>query len=508
MKISKLGNEKSVFRNIITICSCMLLTAIMLPFTGCSSDDDDKTVYTVIFETDGGTPTPSVQRVEEGSTATAPTTNPTKVGYAFVFWYLDGATTAYNFNTPISKDITLFAKWQEEATAEYWQVTWNLNGGTWPSGDNHTTRVVKGGTLAEPVAPTKEGNTFNGWYKEAAFKNKITFPCEVMSDFKLYAKWETEGEEPDYGAKADYFGTWRDMRWQELESWDQFTISSDKIIMMYGTGDFITLENLTWVETVNQSYGDRYDPDPAAEYPNGYRISGTLTGLNGISFPKEDGSRYAAVGDVLTIGFYLPASGKESIKVEMLFPDDRQSWGPYSINNSLWQVQWNLNGGAWAEDITHYPATQTPKGETFVRVPTNPTKEGYNFRGWYTNAALSGDMALFPYDVKGETSDIAFYARWTDASPSATLNVTVTPAPGQYTFITAMRLTPGTPSQYSIPTNFGTHEVKVSPGTYYISVTYWACPTVNCMSTGRSGQFTIETGETKNIIVTNSSIAL
>jgi uncharacterized repeat protein (TIGR02543 family) len=55
--------------------------------------------------------------------------------------------------------------------------------------------VVKGNTLAEPNAPVKEGSTFEGWYKEAAFANKVTFPHTVTSDMTLYAKW-TKEEEP------------------------------------------------------------------------------------------------------------------------------------------------------------------------------------------------------------------------------------------------------------------------------------------------------------------------
>lgn len=74
----------------------------MLCLTSCPGSDDDKTVYTVTFETDGGTPVPSVQKVEEGGMATAPSSNPEKAGYVFAFWHLSGATTAYNFQIPVN----------------------------------------------------------------------------------------------------------------------------------------------------------------------------------------------------------------------------------------------------------------------------------------------------------------------------------------------------------------------------------------------------------------------
>ncbi|MFT4071418.1 MAG: InlB B-repeat-containing protein [Dysgonamonadaceae bacterium] len=74
--------------------STLIVAAITL-FAACSNDDD-KTVYTVMFETGGGTPVPAAQKIEEGSTASAPSTNPEKAGYAFVYWHLNGSTTAYN----------------------------------------------------------------------------------------------------------------------------------------------------------------------------------------------------------------------------------------------------------------------------------------------------------------------------------------------------------------------------------------------------------------------------
>jgi uncharacterized repeat protein (TIGR02543 family) len=186
----------------------ILMVALLTLFAACiiynddGNDDensnDGKTVYTVTFETDGGAPVPSVQKVEEGGTVITPSINPAKVGYAFVFWHLRGATTAYNFQTPVSSNITLHAKWQKEA--EYWQVSWELNGGSWPSDDNHATQALKGGTLAEPATPVKAGSTFDGWYKESALTNKITFPYDlsnVTSNFTLYAKWTIVITDPD-----------------------------------------------------------------------------------------------------------------------------------------------------------------------------------------------------------------------------------------------------------------------------------------------------------------------
>lgn len=69
-----------------------------------------KPSYTVTFNSNGGTDVPS-QVVEEGQTATEPTA-PTKGTDPFEGWYSDAELTqAFVFTTPITADITLYAKW-------------------------------------------------------------------------------------------------------------------------------------------------------------------------------------------------------------------------------------------------------------------------------------------------------------------------------------------------------------------------------------------------------------
>ncbi|MDD3037485.1 InlB B-repeat-containing protein [Bacteroides sp.] len=68
--------------------------------------------YTVTFNTNGGN-TITPQGVAEGGCAVKPLT-PTKVGNAFEGWYTDAAlTNEYNFSTPVTGDLNLYAKWAE-----------------------------------------------------------------------------------------------------------------------------------------------------------------------------------------------------------------------------------------------------------------------------------------------------------------------------------------------------------------------------------------------------------
>jgi len=64
--------------------------------------------YTVTFDSQGGTAKTAL-KVNYGATAAKPT-NPTKTGYTFVGWYLNGAP--YDFTKPVTADMTLTAVWK------------------------------------------------------------------------------------------------------------------------------------------------------------------------------------------------------------------------------------------------------------------------------------------------------------------------------------------------------------------------------------------------------------
>lgn len=66
--------------------------------------------YTVTFDSQGGSKTDSVSVAKNG-TAAEPE-EPTREGYIFDVWYTDQALTeVYDFNTKVTKNMTLYAKW-------------------------------------------------------------------------------------------------------------------------------------------------------------------------------------------------------------------------------------------------------------------------------------------------------------------------------------------------------------------------------------------------------------
>jgi len=75
------------------------------------------TTHTVTFNTNGGNAIIN-QSINQNVRATRPA-DPTREGFAFVGWYADSAfTTAFDFNTQITSNITIFARWTENQTWE------------------------------------------------------------------------------------------------------------------------------------------------------------------------------------------------------------------------------------------------------------------------------------------------------------------------------------------------------------------------------------------------------
>ena len=142
--------------------------------------------YTVTFNAYGGYPTPDEQHVKSGEKAVLPVA-PTLKGYTFAFWYLgedEQKATAYDFDTPVTGDITLTAKWN----INKYTVTFDSYGGT-PVPPKQ--EVEYGFTAAKPDDPTLKGHTFAFWYLGEDEQNATAydFGTPVTGDITLTAKW-------------------------------------------------------------------------------------------------------------------------------------------------------------------------------------------------------------------------------------------------------------------------------------------------------------------------------
>lgn len=276
-------------------------------------------VRTVTFNTDGGSIVANAN-VEDGQTVTRPS-DPSKGGYAFVNWYSDSEKTVlYDFSTPVTADITLYAKWE---AAETRRITFVTNGGTAVD----PVDVTKGTKLSS-YPSTSYGNGTVTWCSDegltTAFDKDNT---NINDNITLYAKWGVSGNyyivgclqtASDAGESGDWSNT---LSRQMTYSGSQPGVCSFTFVAPAGKYPFEIIKNQSWSEKINGgSYGSMFDNS---------KSNVTLSESNGhllfeLSEPKQ-----------VTVSY----DGKVWVNVT-----------DYSFDNSkTWRIKtsWGNGGDAW-----------------------------------------------------------------------------------------------------------------------------------------------------------------
>jgi hypothetical protein len=140
-----------------------------------------RAIFTVTFDTNGGTVVPN-QQVEEGQSAIFPGTNPQRDGYEFVSWNYYGA--AINGNTTITAEW-----WAIQYQANFWvpqeNGEWYSIHSPWHSADSPATFPT--------YDPTWFAHIFRGWFSEPEYVNQVTtIPAGARGDLNFYAKFDLE----------------------------------------------------------------------------------------------------------------------------------------------------------------------------------------------------------------------------------------------------------------------------------------------------------------------------
>lgn len=161
-------------------------------------DAVDADSFTVTLSGDGVLS--STKTIKKGEKLEKPA-DPTRTGYKFLGWY-DG-NKQFDFNTPITGNITLTAKWELETKTEEkpsqptggtttkpkptpevkeYTVSFNSDGGTIVADK----KVKENDTITLSV-PTRSGYKFLGWYDG---NTKVENSYKVTKNVTLVAKWE------------------------------------------------------------------------------------------------------------------------------------------------------------------------------------------------------------------------------------------------------------------------------------------------------------------------------
>ncbi len=400
------------FYKLLTIILC--LTILSCGLIACSDDNTTPPAtveYTVTFNSDGGSAV-DMQTVKSGEKVVKPS-NPTKNGFTFVSWTLDGAD--FDFNTVISKDITLVAKYVENSTNTF-TVTFNTDGGA--SIDNQI--IVEGEKVIKPSNPTKQGYVFEKWTLNGV---EFNFDTVITEDITLVAVYSLE----KYTVTFDSLGG-TEIDAQKIENGSKVVKPTDPVKQGYNfirwtfngvEFDFNTEINSSIVlvaeyeEIIALKYTVTFNSNGGTEIDNQIIIEGqkavqpTNPTRQGYVFEKWtlDGADFD-FNTIITKNITLVAV--------------------YSLEK--YTITFDSLGG------TEIDAQIIENGSKAVK-PTDPIKEGYDFVKWLLNGV--------EFDFNTEiTSSIVLTAEYQEKEPEPGI-ITVTFDTKGGTIINAINVLPG-----------------------------------------------------------------
>lgn len=347
--------------------------------------------FTVTFHSNGGSKVDS-QEVESGGTVLDPI-EPARDAYKFLGWFTDSElTNKYDFRTPVVADLDLFAKWEIKT----FTITFDSNGGS--AVDSQT--VDYGNTVAAPSNPTKENYTFGGWFTDDTFARAYDFDMPVTRDITLIAKWDIITYTVTFHSNG---GTTIDPL--EVESGDSVSAPTEPTKDTYNFKGWYTDSELT----------QEYDFDTPVFQDLDLYAKWEIMTFN-VSFVSNGGSSV----DTQTIEYggtvIEPAAPSKEDYAFMGWYADSELTQEYDFDTPV--VSTFSLYAKWARVFTVRFVTGDGATEidpqyildgSNAEKPSDPTRENYEFDGWYTSDIYEDE---FDFSNMPITADTYIYAKW------------------------------------------------------------------------------------------------
>ena len=350
------------------------------------------TYYDVIFDSNGGTAVDTQENVQYGTTATKPE-NPTREGYRFLGWFTkDGK--AFDFSTPITKSMTLTAKWEIVNINAY--IIPITSDGTQLVGDGFD-MALNTTTLGRVDLPGYEDEDavrihFATFASSAGLADADDYfpgtdPLVVKAVADLKNGLERRFAAGVNEAKADGIMSktnWTYLHVGELDNEEDTNFLSGNLV--FYSARFVTEDS----EHVTGMPNAEYTHNAVAVYD--YYLDGET-----ITIPDAVPERYGY--DFL--GWSVKAVPAENDK--LLKAGDTVTVDGDVVFTAQWKlkeytVSFDSKGGTKVDSqIVEHGSTATKPG--------NPHRNDYTFKGWY----LDGKKFDFSTPITG---DITLVARW------------------------------------------------------------------------------------------------
>lgn len=317
-------------------------------------------------------------------------------------------TVQYNNEPAYTIDCSGITLKSETGETVGYTVTFDTDGGsTVPEQE-----VEENQAVTKPADPTKDGYTFGGWYTEKECKTAWDFDKDtVTKDLTLYAKWTENTQIPTAPVLSfaipdnseDLFGK----KASDLltgGSVSPGTAGSDgKIpVVVSGTAKEIT-DYTKFNETDETEQSGHYLPLRIKPSETGCKV--TVTGSKTKTFEN-----WPAEGDTLVMRLDALTGYKFEVKVEKEGKSTTYTVDCSTVMPKLdeedeeYTVTFDSQGGSSVEKQTVSAGGKAEK-------PSDPTRSGYTFGGWYTEKECK---TAWDFSKDTVTKDLTLYAKWTE----------------------------------------------------------------------------------------------
>ncbi|MBQ7104525.1 MAG: InlB B-repeat-containing protein [Bacilli bacterium] len=366
-------------------------------------------VYEVEYDLNGGTTDKPLIKEYTIETDSFELAVPTKKDYIFVGWTGSNLSDK-SLNVSIEKGTIGSKKFIANWKPIKYSISYDLNGGVL-TGNIIDSFTASTNTFSLPK-PEKKGYTFLGWYQNADLTgNKITEVKKgTRENKKYYASWEVATYNIKYNLNGGNVNAPLPVTYN-INS-NTMTIPNPIKEHYIFTGwkesnSISTIKNLT---IKKGSYGNKefianYEP---LNYQITYKINGGIlndsinkynieTKNFDLPIPIKDGYKF--------VGWYTNKDfdGEIIKEIKSGTTGDKTYYAKWELVS--YEINYELNDGNQEENpITTY-TIETSK----FNLPL-PTKNGYNFKGWYEKSDFSSKALV--QQEEGKFGNKTYYAKW------------------------------------------------------------------------------------------------
>lgn len=358
--------------------------------------------YNVKFMLDNGTVLQD-QTIESGKTAQRPA-NPQKDGYNFVGWYNVNNNgelqTEFNFQEPITKQILVYAKFEPKK----FKITYHVPDG---AKNDNPKDYVYGQGVDKLNDPQLDEYTFEGWYTDSEFKNKVTqISKDYQGDLQLYAKFNKKTYTVEYVLDGGTNDTRNPTSYTFGDYYKIYppTRAGYTFAGWFENPDFTGQR--TQIDPDNKQNFKLYAKWDANEYNINYVLAGGNLPEDAVRTYKQ-GEGLAELPTPVRSGYIFDGWYSDDSRETKITGIQKEQTGDVIVYAS-WtagaiQITYNLNGG-----------TNNPENPNSYKIGQgkvtllDPTRDEYRFLGWYSDYDLTKQV----YFIDGQTDNLTLYAKW------------------------------------------------------------------------------------------------